>query len=250
MRKNCVLHDIKTEPMVGLIVAGIIMFVWSGSLTFLLFVDIAQWMPLCLLPAILGRTFIQTGLFIVAHDAIHGVVLPSDRRLNDGIGQLALMLYAFLPYKHLSLNHNLHHQNPGQVGDPDFHDGVHGDGISWYLKFMKGYLDAKQRMVLLLWMSVVFYGFHLGLHVPTINLFLFWILPLILSSMQLFLFGTYMPHRSPRPENNTSHNAVSSNYPLILSFLTCYHFGYHWEHHEYPFLPWYKLPSAYFTIKQ
>jgi len=53
-----------------------------------------------------GRTFIQTGLFIVAHDAIHGVVLPSNRRLNDGIGQLVLTLYALLPYEKLAFNHS------------------------------------------------------------------------------------------------------------------------------------------------
>lgn len=225
------------------------MSLWVGSLVFLLSVDIVQWVPLYLLPVILGRTFIQTGLFIVAHDAIHGVVLPSNRRLNDGIGQLALTLYALLPYEKLALNHSHHHQNPGQVSDPDFHDGVHSDGFSWYLKFMKGYLDTRQRVVLLLGMSLVFYGLHLGVHIPIINLLLFWILPLILSSMQLFFFGTYLPHRSPRHENNNSHHAISSNYTLIFSFLTCYHFGYHWEHHEYPFLPWYKLPSAYFAIK-
>jgi hypothetical protein len=34
------------------------------------------------------------------------------------------------------------------------------------------------------------------------------------------------------------HNARSSSMPIWLSLLTCYHFGYHWEHHEYPYVPW------------
>ena len=62
MRKNCVLYDIKIESVVGLIIAGVIILVWSSSLIFLLFVDVVHWTPLYLLPAILGRTFIQTGL--------------------------------------------------------------------------------------------------------------------------------------------------------------------------------------------
>ena len=242
------LRNPKGEPLTGLLVAWSIVSLWVGSLVFLASVDIAQWLPLYLLPTILGRTFIQTGLFIVAHDAIHGVLSPNNRRLNDGIGQLTLTLYALLPYKKLSLNHWQHHRHPGQVSDPDFHDGIHSDVFSWYLNFMKGYLDMKQRVVLLMGMSLVFFVLHFGLHIPVANLFLFWVLPIALSSIQLFFFGTYLPHRSPRTESSDSHHAISSNYPLILSFLTCYHFGYHWEHHEYPFLPWYKLPSAYFSI--
>ena len=242
------LRNPKGEPLTGLLVAWSIVSLWVGSLVFLASIDIAQWLPLYLLPTILGRTFIQTGLFIVAHDAIHGVLSPNNRRLNDGIGQLTLTLYALLPYKKLSLNHWQHHRHPGQVSDPDFHDGIHSDVFSWYLNFMKGYLDMKQRVVLLMGISLVFFVLHFGLHIPVANLFLFWVLPIALSSIQLFFFGTYLPHRSPRTESSDSHHAISSNYPLILSFLTCYHFGYHWEHHEYPFLPWYKLPSAYFSI--
>ncbi|WP_208766779.1 fatty acid desaturase [Nostoc flagelliforme] len=25
--------------------------------------------------------------------------------------------------------------------------------------------------------------------------------------------------------------------------MSCYHFGYHQEHHEYPDVPWWKLPA-------
>jgi beta-carotene/zeaxanthin 4-ketolase len=98
-------HDLKTNSLTGLLVASVIMLLWIGSLEYLFFIDIVQLTPLWILPAIIGRTFIQTGLFIVAHDAIHGAVFPGDRRLNHGIGRLAVMLYAFLSYKKLSLNH-------------------------------------------------------------------------------------------------------------------------------------------------
>jgi hypothetical protein len=67
--------------------------------------------PLWVVLAILGRTFIQTGLFIVAHDAIHGLVFPIDLRLNHSIGILPILLSSiqlfffgtYLPHRSSSL---------------------------------------------------------------------------------------------------------------------------------------------------
>ncbi len=233
--------NLKAKAFTGLLVAAIVVMLWISSLVFLSSLDIAQLAIIGIVPAVLGRTFIQTGLFIVAHDAIHGVVVPSNRRFNHWVGQAALTLYALLPYQKLSLNHWQHHRQPGQSDDPDFHDGIHRHAFAWYLKFMRGYLDGQQRVVLLFGMSLIFFTLHLGFHVAILNLFLFWVLPIVLSSMQLFFFGTYLPHRSG---DGRSHHAMSSNYSLVWSFLSCYHFGYHWEHHEYPSLPWYRLPSV------
>ncbi len=33
--------------------------------------------------------------------------------------------------------------------------------------------------------------------------------------------------------------------PSFWSFIACYHFGYHEEHHEYPHVAWWQLPSVY-----
>jgi len=240
-------HELKAKSLTGFFVAFTIVFLWIGSLVFLLYVDIKQSITILILSAILGRTFIQTGLFIVAHDAIHGSVIPSDRRSNNLVGRLAVTLYAFLSYQQLAVNHWQHHRYPGRVGDPDFHDGTHHDIFSWYLKFITGYLDLRQTVVHFFWFGIIFLALHFGLHICIANLLLFWVLPILLSTMQLFLFGTYLPHRIVTNEADNAknyHYARSSNYPIVWSFLTCYHFGYHWEHHEYPFLPWYKLPSA------
>lgn len=242
-----------TPPPQGLIVASVIVAIWIGSLAFLLSISVDRLTQFGILPAILSRTFIQTGLFVVAHDAIHGSIVPNDARSNQTIGKLALMLYALLPYQLLATNHWQHHRQPGQAGDPDFHDGIHHHVVLWYVKFMKGYLDRRQRIVLFFGMKAIFFTLYLGFHVAIPNLFLFWVFPIVLSSLQLFIFGTYLPHRaaSGDPENRIrsnqsaicTHNATSSNYSTFWSFLTCYHFGYHWEHHEYPFVPWYGLPS-------
>lgn len=232
------------QPYAGILAASTILCLWLGSLVFLLSLDLASIPGIWVVPAILGRTFIHTGLFIIAHDAIHGTVMPKHRRVNDWMGAIAITLYALLPYRKYFLKHWEHHGQPGQVGDPDFHDGIHSGMFAWYFKFMNGYLDTRQKWVLLIGMTVIFHGLRMGLHISGFSLLLFWVLPIVLSSMQLFVFGTYLPHREQAEGYDNPHHAVSSSYPIFWSFLSCYHFGYHWEHHEYPHLPWYKLPAA------
>lgn len=230
------------NPLTGLWAASIIFLLWFSSLVLSLCIDVHQISFSWILLSVLGRTFIHTGLFIITHDAIHGTVAPSHPQLNQVIGRLAITLYACLSYRRLRQNHWLHHHYPGQARDPDFHDGIQSDIVSWYLRFMQTYLKnqtLKIACVIALTFGLLYWGFH----IPPQNLVLFWILPLILSSMQLFVFGTFLPHRSS--DNLNGHTITSCHYPPFLSFLTCYHFAYHREHHEYPFLPWYQLPLVF-----
>jgi len=183
-------------------------------------------------------------LFITAHDAMHGSVCPGNPWLNDLIGSLSVRCYALLSYRQLRVKHHLHHQAPATEQDPDFH---RGSFWGWYFHFMKGYMRGKQGLVVAPGMMTLF--LLLLLHFPLANVLIFWGLPLLLSPLQLFYFGTYLPHRITATGYPDEHRARSSGYPVLLSFLTCYHFGYHWEHHEYPHLPWYHLPTAQPQVK-
>jgi len=69
--------------------------------------------------------------------------------------------------------------------------------------------------------------------------------PSIASSLQLFFFGTYLPHREPEGGYVSETRAQSSNWSVFWSFITCYHFGYHEEHHEQPNVPWWGLPGLH-----
>ena len=75
---------------------------------------------------------------------------------------------------------------------------------------------------------------------------LYWAVPSILASIQLFVFGTWLPHRTDDyAPFADSHNARSPAMSDTLSLLTCYHFGgYHHEHHLHPSVPWWRLPST------
>ena len=223
----------------GLFIAITIIGVWGLSLFLLLSFDVAH-INITLIPVgILCQTFLYTGLFITAHDAMHGSVCPTHPQINNAIGTIAVRLYALFSYRKLLEKHSAHHRTPASAVDPDFHDGEHSGFLAWYFRFMKEYLSWWQ----IIGMAIVFQIMEYVLMVPTINLMLFWVSPALLSTLQLFYFGTYLPHRLPEGGYDNPHRAQSNAYSTLWSFITCYHFGYHWEHHEYPYLPWWQLPT-------
>ncbi len=227
-----------SQTFIGLIIACFIIAIWTISLGIFLKLDISKTNIILILTAILWRTFFQTGLFITAHDAMHGVVFPKNSKINNFIGNLCVILYALFDYKKLLERHWLHHQNPASELDPDFHDGKHKKFFSWYFYFMFRYWSWLR----FLGMTVAYHSVKNILHIPESNLILFWAIPLLLSSLQLFYFGTYLPHREPLEGYENSHHTQSIYRPFFWSLISCYHFGYHEEHHKYPYISWWQLP--------
>ncbi|MBE9191449.1 fatty acid desaturase [Gloeocapsopsis crepidinum LEGE 06123] len=224
-----------------LLIATLVICCWAACLSYLISIDISSTPIIQLLPLILVQTFLYTGLFITAHDAMHGVVFPKNMKINNFVGGLAVGLYALFSYKKLLKTHWQHHQNPATELDPDFHNGKQTSFLGWYFQFMKKYWSWWR----LLGLISIFYLASYVVHLPERNLTLFWILPSILSSVQLFYFGTFLPHKEPIGGYKNIHNAQSNPLPIFWSFITCYHFGYHQEHHEYPNVPWWMLPGVY-----
>lgn len=218
----------------GLLSAILIIGLWATSLIFFLHSEFS----LFLLWGVPLQTMLFTGLFITAHDAMHGTVFPPNRKLNDAIGTLSVWLYALFSFRKLLERHKEHHAHPGDVEDPDFHDGEHDGFWRWYMRFVLHYVTWHQ----LVGMAITFNILEHVVGVSMLNLLIFWVLPSVLSTLQLFYFGTYLPHRG-HPDN--PHHARSNAYSTFWSFLTCYHFGYHLEHHEHPWAPWWHLPKVY-----
>lgn len=229
----------KTEK--GLLIAIAILVTWAMSLAFFLSVDIDNFSKLELLFSLLWQMFLYTGLFITAHDAMHGAIYPKFPKINHFIGAVAVFCYGFFSYNELLKKHWTHHRNPSSELDPDFHDGNHKNFLAWYFYFMKRYWSWRRFFGL----ALAFHGSNLLLHIPANNLVLFWVIPSLLSSLQLFYFGTYLPHREPKGGYRNAHRCESNSFPVVLSFITCYHFGYHEEHHQYPQVPWWRLPVVH-----
>jgi beta-carotene/zeaxanthin 4-ketolase len=183
--------------------------------------------------------WLNVGLFIVAHDCMHGSLAPGMPTVNLWVGRIALALYAGFSFDRLLPKHLQHHRHPGTADDPDFSAGHPRHFARWYLEFFREYFGLRELIVL----TIVVIAYVLLLGAPYPNLLLFWALPAILSSMQLFLFGTYLPHRAEEEEFRDHHRARSNEYGWLASFLTCFHFGYHHEHHLAPHAPWWRLPA-------
>lgn len=216
----------------GIIIALLILSLWFAHLAYLLVFVEVSFAPIMLIHIAI-QTYLYTGLFITAHDAMHGLV-SSNRRLNTVIGQSATWLFAALSYSRLNKKHQLHHRFPGEEADPDYSTGSQNFWRWWFL-FLKNYVSWWQIIT----MAIIFN--ILQIWVNQFSLVFFWIIPSILATFQLFYFGTYRPHRLPHTEPMMPHRARSQNGSHLWAMLSCYFFGYHYEHHESPQTPWWKL---------
>lgn len=214
----------------GILIAILMIVLWFAFLTTLLFWDFSYAYFLILL-AILIQTHLYTGLFITAHDAMHGTV-SKNRIINNTIGWVTSLLFAFNFYDRLLTKHHEHHKYVATDKDPDYHNS--GNLAVWYWSFIKKYTTLKQLVLMTIALQLLRFIF------PLENLILFWILPGILSTFQLFYFGTYIPHKDGH-EHNNKHKSRSQKKNHLLAFFTCYFFGYHYEHHDAPHVPWWQL---------
>ena len=222
--------------------AVVIAVLWITSFLGFLSLNLQSTPISLVLIAVLIRIFLQTGLFIIAHDAMHSILCRSNPKVNAILGSIALAIYAFLPFDNCSKNHNLHHKYQATEFDPDFSSENNKGILSWYFKFMIGYLSLTQMGLLLCSWGLLWLAFKNVTPSAMLNVFIFCIVPLLLSSMQLFIFGTYLPHRHHGA--GEAKQAQSIELPALLSLLACYHFGYHREHHINPSLAWFELPAA------
>lgn len=192
------------------------------------------------------QSFLFVGMFVSAHDCMHGLVAPSTPKVNDAIGTIALFLFAGFRYKVLRQKHHQHHDHPTSTTDPDYTRYSHERFWPWIASFMRNYFGLREFLILHLHVGVVLW---VGGMVPW-KIFVFYAIPSWIASIQLFYFGTYLVHKGFQEDSNNVFKSRSNTYPTWLSLITCFHFGYHIEHHEYPFLAWWRLPKAYQYLRQ
>ena len=226
---------------IGLALSGAVMASWAGLHVYGVFFWEPTFAGLLLAPLlVLALTWLSVGLFITAHDAMHGTLAPGRPHLNRAVGAACLLIYAGFWFDALLPKHHAHHRQPGTADDPDFHPDRPTAFWPWYLRFFREYFGWRE----LAWVAGVSALYVMVLRAPLVNVWLFWAGPALLSSLQLFAFGTWLPHRHG-DDLVDHHRARSNDLPKWLSLLTCFHFGgYHHEHHTHPQLPWWRLPEA------
>jgi beta-carotene/zeaxanthin 4-ketolase len=240
------------QAMIGLTLAAAMFAVWIGVHGWAMFglrLEGATW---ALVPVIFAlQCWLSVGMFIVAHDAMHGSLAPGQPRVNGAIGAVILFLYAGFAWRRMRDAHFAHHRAVGSAGDPDFNADNPRDFWPWYMLFLKRYFGWQSMAFV--WSVVLTYFFILD--VPPENIALLYGFPAIASSFQLFYFGTYRPHRHEGESQGEGgggagafpdqHNARTNDYGTLASLLTCFHFGYHHEHHLAPSVPWWGLPARH-----
>ncbi len=183
------------------------------------------------------QCWLYTGVFIVAHDTMHGSLAPGRPKLNAIIGTSVLFVYAGFNWRKMREAHHAHHDYSGTEDDPDFNAANPRAFWPWYAKFFLTYFGWPQVLIL-----VGFTVAYILLGASYLNTIVMWAVPAILSSMQLFYFGTYLTHRHAE-DFPDEHNARTNEFSYLASLFSCFHFGYHHEHHLYPHEPWWRLPT-------
>ena len=219
----------KIKEQLGSLIASGIIIAWLVSTWMCFHLEINLSNPSIYI-LFLVQTHLYTGLVITAHDAMHRVVSP-NKAINTFYGRLCTILFAFNFYGNLLKKHHEHHRYVGTDNDPDYHAGSFWP---WYLSFAKQYVTIWQLILIAITFNVLIQFF------PEPNVLLFWAIPSIASTFQLFYFGTYLPHKGEHASDNI-HKSRSQKRNHLWAFLSCYFFGYHYEHHAHPHTPWWKL---------
>ena len=217
----------------GVFIALLVIISWASHLAYMLLLQPVNLLDVWFWVHMLIQTWLFTGLFITAHDSMHGTI-SANRKLNNVIGFSATLLFAGMWYPMLIKKHKMHHVNPGTALDPDYYTGKQNFFI-WWFSFMKSYVT--------IWQILIMAGlFNLGLlFFSEIQLIVLWIIPSILATFQLFYFGTYLPHRLPHTTEMGIYKSRTLKKNHLWAMLSCYFFGFHYEHHASPQTPWWKL---------
>ncbi len=230
---------------------------------------------------LLGRQ--QLALAIMMHDGAHGR-LYKNPKVNDYIGQLFTASAVFFSQDSYRKFHLKHHQSPLVADDPDisliggypipaksFRRKLMRDlfGVS-YFKFI-GYFFYKPRKKvstpkptpgasskrLPLWYQVFtvllingsMLGILWGLGHASLY-FIFWILPMMSILQFLLRIRGIAEHAGYEANANQMLCSRTITNPLQTFFFAPHQVNYHMEHHQYPSVPYFRLPEVHRLMKQ
>lgn len=201
--------------------------------------------------------------FSVAHDAIHRSI-STNTRLNDAIGQLAVLLVA--PYVNLKLfrwGHILHHRFASGPKDPD--RVLHG--AAWTLPFRWMAIDVLYFIHALrhgdkvsapslrhsLWAAAACAAAGIALTLAGYGeaVLMLWLLPsrlIFLTVGFTFFWLPHVPHDTPQAEHFTRATTVRLGHEWFMAPALQYQ-HVHLIHHLYPMTPFYNNGRVWTLIE-
>ena len=242
IHSNQVFANSRRQGLIGLSLCALVFGSWLALHLWALFafkITASNW--LLVLPIFSIQCWLSVGMFIIAHDAMHGSLVPGQARVNAVIGALLMFIYAGFGWRKLRDAHFDHHLHVGTAADPDFNADNPRNFWPWYRLFLERYFGWWSMAYV--WTIVLVY--FIVFDAPMENIVLLYGLPAIASSIQLFYFGTYLPHRHESEAFADHHRARTNRFGRLASLISCFHFGYHHEHHLSPSVPWWGLPQQH-----
>ena len=134
----------REQALIGLGLFTLVLGSWLAVHLWAMFafqVTARNW-PLAL-PVFAVQCWLSVGMFIVAHDAMHGSLVPGRPRVNGAIGALLLFVYAGFGWRKLRGAHFDHHLHVGTGADPDFNAANPRAFWPWYAAFLKRYFGWR-----------------------------------------------------------------------------------------------------------
>ena len=174
--------NLKGSAWRGLQLGALIGISWLVTLVIGLQLDLDQLHPLVITAWVLVRCFLHTGLFILAHDAMHNSLVPGHAGINQQIGRVCLWLYAGLNYDACRRNHHRHHLMPESEADPDFCPTHNRSVLAWLVRFLRNYLNPAQLSRLILVLTLLLLAAQPHQSQPFVTVSVTFMLPLLIRT--------------------------------------------------------------------
>lgn len=173
---------------------------------------------LLVLPIFALQCWLSVGLFSVAHGAMHGSLAPGLAQVTAMVGALLLLICAGFGWQKLRTAHFDHAgmsaQQPIRISMPAIRS-TSQHFWAWCRLFLRRHFGWRSMACVGTVVLVYLTAFGALLK----NIVLLYGLPAFASSLQLFCFGSYCPHRREGPASA--------------------------DHHRSPSVPWWGLPRQH-----
>lgn len=209
------------------------------------------------------NSFVGYVAFSVVHDSIHRAV-STNTKLNDWIGQMALLLVA--PYVSLKLfrwGHVLHHRFANGPLDPDrVLDGpwyqlpfrwIFIDGFYLIYALRKGDKVSRPFLRQSYWFAAIFGAIIAALTASGygIDVIMLWFIPSRVIFLTLgfsFFWLPHVPHDVEQEKNFTGATTIREGSEWFLS-PALQNQNFHLIHHLYPMTPFYNNHKVWYLLE-
>jgi len=226
------------------------------------------------LAAVILIGIFQHGLAALGHHAVHTNLHPS-KAVNDKLFRWLIAAPTGQSLLALRREHLLHHATFGTAKDPEryYYDlslgrrDTAGRFVTWSVLMFAGYVvarqvhrvlsgsadgsqaadtpasgnDSRRELLCIIPAQAVLFALMYAATGSVLGYFFLWALPLLTVGGGLNGMRATLEHADPTPARNLNHAFISN--PIERWALGPYNFSYHYEHHRFMTVPYYRVAA-------